>query len=110
MWHWQWSAFISYLDNKHGILDKFSPAVPVIAIFTKFDGLISTAYSELRDDEMDIPEAEEKAPQLAERMLNANFIQPLKTTQFQPKNYVCLKGEHICPLGELKTGNGIRHA
>jgi hypothetical protein len=83
------------------IIDKYFLAVPVIAIFTKFDGLISTAYGELREDDVDITEAEEKAPQSAERMLNANFIQPLRATKFQPKKYVCLKGELIHPLLRL---------
>ena len=95
MWHWQWSVFMNYLYFN---MKYISLAVPVIAIFTKFDGLISTAYGELREDEMDIPQAEKMAPQLAGKMLDVNFIQPLRATKFQPKNYVCLKGELIYSL------------
>ena len=95
MWYWQWSVFTTHLSENAKNFEIFSVAVPVIAIFTKFDGLISTAYSELREDEIDIPEAENKAPHVAETMLNTNFIQPLRAVKFKPKNYVCLKGELI---------------
>jgi hypothetical protein len=76
-------------------LVNYPVEVPVIAIFTKFDGLISTAYGELREDDLSIAEAEEKAPQLAEEKLNAAFIGPLEKTKFRPVAHVRLKGETI---------------
>ncbi|KAJ7898028.1 hypothetical protein B0H14DRAFT_2675930 [Mycena olivaceomarginata] len=52
--------------------------VPVIAIFTKFDGLIIKAFTKLLGDE------------LTQMMLATNFKGPLKKVQFPPSAYVRL--------------------
>jgi GTP-binding protein EngB required for normal cell division len=65
--------------------------VPVIAIFTKFDGLITTATGQLRESGLSIRDAKKRAPKEAEDKLNANFIGPLMTTTFPPVAQVHLK-------------------
>ncbi|KAJ6533350.1 GTP-binding protein [Mycena vulgaris] len=56
--------------------------VPVIAIFTKFDGLITEAFTELLDDGDPPQAAMEKATEKAKRMLVDNFETPLTLTKF----------------------------
>ena len=65
--------------------------VPVVAIFTKFDGLVTTAYNELRE-EHGIREAIKNKVKTAEDMLNENFIKPLMATKFRPSDHVRLDG------------------
>ncbi|KAF7373075.1 GTP-binding protein [Mycena sanguinolenta] len=67
------------------VLEK---ALPVIAIFTKFDGLIDQAYGELRDRGKSIPDAKNAAPERAQEILTSNFIGPLNTTKFPPSDFV----------------------
>ena len=70
--------------------------VPVIAIFTKFDGLITTTNGELRQAGLSIRDAKKQAPTEAENKLKANFIAPLMATTFPPVAHVHLKGELVC--------------
>jgi hypothetical protein len=68
--------------------------VPVIAIFTKFDGLVTTAYGELRNKEkLSMKEAKKKKFERAEKELKTNFVEPLKATASQPLAYVRLDGK-----------------
>jgi len=70
--------------------------VPVIAIFTKFDSLITTSYGQLRDtSDLSVKEATKQAPELAKKKLDANFIAPLHNTKFPPKAHLYLQGESI---------------
>ncbi|KAI0251343.1 hypothetical protein BJV78DRAFT_1126691 [Lactifluus subvellereus] len=72
--------------NEYGI-----GKVPVIAVFTKFDGLVSTAYGELRDKErLSMKVAKNKKFERAEEKLKTNFVEPLKATASQPSAYVRL--------------------
>ncbi|KAJ6455171.1 hypothetical protein C8R45DRAFT_595153 [Mycena sanguinolenta] len=64
--------------------------VPVIAIFTKFDGLIKAAFNELRGRGKSIPDARDGAPERAQAILTSNFIGPLNTTKFRPSDFVRL--------------------
>ncbi|KAF7333934.1 GTP-binding protein [Mycena sanguinolenta] len=66
----------------------FSVSVPVIAIFTKFDGLIQEVFSELRGDGKSVLDAKNAAPERAQEVLISNFIGPLKTTKFRPSDFV----------------------
>ncbi|KAJ6455168.1 hypothetical protein C8R45DRAFT_1188295 [Mycena sanguinolenta] len=60
-----------------GEILNVSMAVPVIAIFTKFDGLITEAFSELTEQ--------------GQSFLNAkNGARPLNTTKFRPSDFVRL--------------------
>lgn len=68
--------------------------MPVIAIFTKFDGLVSTAFGDLRDKEkLSIKEAKKKKFERAQEMLKTNFVEPLQATAFRPSDYVRLDGK-----------------
>ncbi|KAJ6779216.1 hypothetical protein DFH09DRAFT_1325148 [Mycena vulgaris] len=61
---------------------QFHNEVPVIAIFTKLDGLITEAFTELLDDGHPPQAAMEMATEKAERMLVDNFETPLTLTKF----------------------------
>ena len=75
---------------RHMVLIK----VPVIAIFTKFDGLVSTAYGELRDKEkLSMKEAKNKKFERALEKLKTNFVEPLDATASRPSDYVRLDGK-----------------
>ena len=66
--------------------------VPVIAIFTKFDGLVTKAFSELRKTHT-INEARKKRLEKATEVLNTDFIEPLKVAASGPIAYVRLEGK-----------------
>ncbi|KAJ6471427.1 hypothetical protein C8R45DRAFT_418497 [Mycena sanguinolenta] len=69
--------------------------VPVIAIFTKFDGLINEAYNELRGSGTSIPDAKNDAPERAQTILTSNFIGPLSRSKFRPSDFVRLEDMRI---------------
>ena len=69
--------------------------VPVIAIFTKFDGLIKEAFSELRGRGKSIPDAKNGAPERAQAILTSNFIGPLDETKFRPSDFVQMDGRQL---------------
>ena len=69
--------------------------VPVVAIFTKFDGLLTTAFSELRKEGLSISKANNDKVERANKKLNANFIGPLMATKFRPSAHVQLAGRCI---------------
>ena len=64
----------------------------MIAIFTKFDGLVTMAYNELRKKQS-IKEAKNGKSEMAENSLKSNFIDPLKAMTCGPKDYVRLDGK-----------------
>jgi len=58
------------------------------------DGLVTTAYSELRDKEkLSIKEAKNKKFERAQEMLKTNFVEPLEATASRPSDYVRLDGK-----------------
>ena len=64
----------------------------MIAIFTKFDGLVTMTYNELRKKQS-IKEAKNKKVEIAESRLKTDFIDPLVTMACGPKDYVRLDGK-----------------
>ncbi|KAF7333945.1 GTP-binding protein [Mycena sanguinolenta] len=78
----------SNLFSTTGNYSNHSVTVPVIAIFTKFDGLIDQTYGELRDRGKSIPDAKNAAPERAQEILTSNFIGPLSMTKFRPSDFV----------------------
>lgn len=66
----------------------------MLAIFTKFDGLVTMAFSELRE-ELGIKEAKKKKFERAESTLKTNFVDPLMATGARPKDYVRLDGKLV---------------
>ncbi|KAJ7085905.1 GTP-binding protein [Mycena epipterygia] len=86
-----------------------SGSVPVVAIFTKFDGLVTKSFNELRRSGTDRPRAHEQKVELAQERLNTNFLEPLMSTKSPPSDHVQLddmrKDSSSCvPLIE-KTAN-----
>ena len=65
--------------------------VPVVAIFTKFDGLVTATYNELRE-EFSMREATNEKVITAKDKLDKNFIEPLMATKFRPSDHVRLDG------------------
>ncbi|KAJ7463081.1 hypothetical protein B0H11DRAFT_2241044 [Mycena galericulata] len=61
--------------------------VPVIAIFTKFDGLINEAFTELLDEGLLLEAAKEGETERAKMMLINNFETPLMLTEFPPSDH-----------------------
>ncbi|KAJ7139166.1 hypothetical protein C8R44DRAFT_764001 [Mycena epipterygia] len=64
--------------------------VPVIAIFTKFDGLVNEAFTELLDDGLHPEDARERETDEAKKMLTNKFEKPLMSTGFPPSDHVRL--------------------
>jgi hypothetical protein len=70
---------------------KHHVEVPVVAIFTKFDGLVTKAFNELREDVgFGFKRANNEKVNRAETKLLMNFIEPLMTTKFPPSDHVHL--------------------
>ncbi|KAJ7889037.1 GTP-binding protein [Mycena leptocephala] len=69
--------------NKYG-----SGSVPVVAIFTKCDGLITRAFNELRLKGSSIGQANKNSADVAAAMLQTNFIAPLLATKFRPSDHL----------------------
>jgi hypothetical protein len=66
---------------------KHSDQVPVIAVFTKFDDLISQIYDiDLEDDENRTA---------ANKLLEEALQNPLFASRFPPKAHVCLEGMNL---------------
>jgi hypothetical protein len=82
----------------NGLLDLFCPIhstltrkhhreVPVIAILTKFDDLISQVY------DIDLEDDENRAA--ATNLLKENLQDPLFASRFPPKAHVCMEGMDV---------------
>jgi hypothetical protein len=66
--------------------------VPVIAIFTKFDGLVTRAFGKIRSGGFSLKEAKDRQFEQAHEMLNTDFIVPLMSMNPPPSDYVRLDG------------------
>ncbi|KAJ7135732.1 hypothetical protein C8R44DRAFT_608928 [Mycena epipterygia] len=64
--------------------------VPVVAIFTKFDGLVTKAFNDLRRSGTDRPRANQKKAELAHQRLNTHFLDPLRSMKSPPSDHVQL--------------------
>ena len=81
--------------------------VPVIAIFTKMDGLHSRAFNELMLDDVPFAEAKKQAPTRAQAIFENNYLQRLKEVKHKPRFVVQLRG--MSPLvGD--TSNPLSHS
>ncbi|KAJ7193864.1 GTP-binding protein [Mycena pura] len=65
-------------------------AFPLIAVFTKYDGLVIEAESQLVAEGRDEKEAEDEAPNRARAILATNFRAPLERAKFSPSEHVIL--------------------
>ncbi|KAJ7733650.1 GTP-binding protein, partial [Mycena metata] len=68
--------------------------VPVIAIFTEFDGLATRAFQELRDNGYSRSDSQQGKEQHAERSLTTDFIEPLRARKVPPSDYLRLADMH----------------
>ncbi|KAJ7873899.1 GTP-binding protein [Mycena olivaceomarginata] len=65
--------------------------VPLIAIFTKVDGLEDSAFAQLQNTGYNIDEAMEKLAQKTQEMLTTDFRQRLEQTDYPPSEYLQLE-------------------
>jgi len=80
-----------YLDAEKEFFHEFgSGDVPVIAIFTKFDGLETKAFSELRANKVDIKTAKREKKQRAIEAFTTSYVEPLKELSTRPMPWVKL--------------------
>ncbi|KAK7026313.1 GTP-binding protein [Favolaschia claudopus] len=64
--------------------------LPLVAIFTKFDGLLTEAFNRLRTTGLSIKDARNRQASRAGELLETNFLEPLKSKQYPPAGYVQL--------------------
>jgi hypothetical protein len=96
----------------NGSLDLFCPIyrmltrkhhreVPVIAIFTKFDDLISQVY------DIDLEDDENRAT--VTNLLEENIQNPLFASRFPPKAHVCMEGMDVYLVMWMSIPQSIIH-
>jgi len=84
-----------YLDAEKEFFHEFgSGDVPVIAIFTKFDGLETKVFGELRASNVDIKTAKREKKQRAIEVFTASYVEPLKELSTRPLPWVKLDDMH----------------
>ena len=83
MWH------LTIVEFRHWRLNAEyrSDAVPVIAVFTKFDDLVVQLYDRDREEEENHTEAS--------KVVKEKFEMPLENSRDRPKAYVCFEGVFI---------------
>jgi hypothetical protein len=75
----------------------------VIAIFTKFDGLVTSTFNELWAT-LSIKDATKQKFDWAQEKLNTSFIELLMMSFLRPSDYVRLDGmpnTYICVMGDI---------
>ncbi|KAG9028420.1 hypothetical protein FRB95_006498 [Tulasnella sp. JGI-2019a] len=87
--------------------------VPVIVIFTKLDGLVAKAFSDLKREGLVGADAHRGAPARADQLLQTHFIKPIMEMDHPPVGYVTFKGLHK-PGGQCveltrKTVKALEH-
>ncbi|KAJ7226422.1 GTP-binding protein [Mycena rebaudengoi] len=97
--------------DEHFFNTSATGKVPVISIFTKFDGLLTEAVSQLVDEGYSWEDAEEGQTDHARKMLTDNFEKPLMSSKFPPADLVRLDDmrEETSDCNELieKTANAL---
>ena len=66
--------------------------VPLVVIFTKFDGQIIKEYTDLND--MENPDKWDEARENAERTFQTVYLPRVMDTKYPPKAYLQLEGRH----------------
>ncbi|KAJ7884754.1 hypothetical protein B0H14DRAFT_2700105 [Mycena olivaceomarginata] len=84
---------------------------PIIVVFTKFEGLVTRAFIQLRKEGRSRKDAMNEQRERAKEMLNNDFLKPLMSMKYPPSDHVLLDniGALTSSLDELmqKTGNGL---
>jgi len=70
-------------------------AVPVIAIFTKLDGLDGKKFGELRGMGQTRQEAKKQAPMLSDSFITEHYLVQVKATAFSPSGHVYLRSKLV---------------
>ena len=68
-----------------------SISVPVIAIFTKYDGLETRIFNDL-EDQLGFDQARLEMQGQAKRVFTEHYLDPIMAMSHPPTTYVCLKG------------------
>ncbi|KDQ52417.1 hypothetical protein JAAARDRAFT_138833 [Jaapia argillacea MUCL 33604] len=88
--------------------------VPVIAVFTKWDGLVLKACNELRNQGMRIREARQMAPGLALQEFEEHYLSVVNSKSFPPAEYVYLSDMHkvdaVCTRLSEKTAKALENS
>ena len=66
-------------------------SVPVIAIFTKYDGLETKIFNDL-EDQLGFSQARIEVQGQAKRVFTEHYLDPIMAMSHPPTAYVCLKG------------------
>src|SRR5271170_6382906 len=66
-------------------------SVPVIAIFTKYDGLETKIFNDL-EDQLGFSQARIKMQGQAKQVFTEHYLNPIMAMSNPPAAYVCLKG------------------
>ncbi|KAJ7937783.1 hypothetical protein B0H13DRAFT_2405073, partial [Mycena leptocephala] len=66
--------------------------VPVIAVFTKFEGLMARAFIQLKTEGRYRREAANERIERAKEMLNSDILKPLMSKKYPPSGHVLLDG------------------
>ncbi|TFK59573.1 hypothetical protein BDN72DRAFT_780534 [Pluteus cervinus] len=84
------------LELEHQFFNEERPQnVPLVAIFTKFDDLITQVY--------DFDKSEDENRQIAEHELEIKFKKPLYEYKFPPRAHVCTEGLiNLCHQDQVK--------
>ncbi|KAJ7050635.1 hypothetical protein C8F01DRAFT_676034 [Mycena amicta] len=80
------SLYLSSGDE-HFFNENVAEHVPIIVVFTKYDGLVTMAFGELRRT-LGRVEAKEKRFEKAQALLQSHYIDPLESTRFPPIDFV----------------------
>ncbi|KAJ7727620.1 hypothetical protein B0H16DRAFT_1331529 [Mycena metata] len=93
-----WGFFQNHISISHSqprVLppDRNHTAIPVIAVFTKLDGLANRALTMLCDDGYDTDDALHHVHSKATELLESNFKAGLQRMAHPPSDYVQLEGE-----------------
>jgi serine/threonine-protein kinase TNNI3K len=76
-------------------------AVPVIAIFTKFDAMISEAYRILRETSEDIRQCKKDAPAQAHNDFTTNYLPRIEAALHPPKKHIYLQGMYASATSNI---------
>jgi len=90
---WLWLGFSSYIVFvSHVLTDNLHFTVPLVVVFTKFDGQIINEYVNLPD--LEIENKWGKARENADAIFQTIYLPKVLNTQYPPKGYVQLEGNN----------------
>ncbi|KAF7317606.1 hypothetical protein MKEN_00847900 [Mycena kentingensis (nom. inval.)] len=78
--------------DRHFFSDNIANYVPVIVVFTVYNGLLTVAFGQLRK-QLSIVESRIKKFEKAQELLESRFIEPLKAMRYPPAAFVRIDGD-----------------